>query len=177
MGSLLFGVFGFLRSGEFTTSPGRPSPLEPSDIAVDSRSRPSYITVTLRQSKTDQFGVGTTIYIGKTGTNLCPVAAAPGLLFIREDGSPLSRSWLVRAVRENLTEAGLDAMGYSGHSFRIGAATAAAQAGLSDSVIQLLGRWKSSAFLSYIRIPSERLTTVSSEMADWAPPTNSHVST
>ena len=73
-------------------------------------------------------------------------SAAPGLLFIREDGSPLSRSWLVRAVRENLTEAGLDVMGYSGHSFRIGAATAAAQAGLSVSVIQLLGWWKSSAF-------------------------------
>ena len=30
---------------------------------------------------------------------------------------------------------------YSGHSFRIGAATAAAKLGVNDSMIKVLGRW------------------------------------
>ena len=39
----------------------------------------------------------------------------------------------------------------SGHSFRIGEATAASLAGVPDLVIQLLDRWSSSDFLQYIR--------------------------
>ncbi|RXN33950.1 proline and serine-rich 1-like protein [Labeo rohita] len=40
---------------------------------------------------------------------------------------------------------------FSNHSFRIGAATSAAQKGLSKQQIQTLGRWSSEAFQSYIR--------------------------
>lgn len=40
------------------------------------------------------------------------------------------------------------------HSFRIGAATSAAKAGIEDSTIHMLGRWSSSAFLVYI-VPLE----------------------
>ena len=74
MGGMLPGFFGFLRSGEFTVTTYNSCPLRPSDIAVDSHTLPSIITVTLRVSKTDQFGEGT-ITIGKTDTALCPVAA------------------------------------------------------------------------------------------------------
>ncbi|RXN33881.1 poly [Labeo rohita] len=42
---------------------------------------------------------------------------------------------------------------FSSHSFRIGAATTAAQKGLSQQQIQALGRWSSEAFKSYIRHP------------------------
>ena len=42
---------------------------------------------------------------------------------------------------------------YAGHSRRIGAATTAAARGLEDSTIQMLCRWKSLAYLEYIRIP------------------------
>ena len=47
--------------------------------------------------------------------------------------------------------ASMDLAQYTGHSFRIGAATSAAQVGLSDSPIQILGRWRSSAFQHYLR--------------------------
>ena len=69
------------------------------------------------------------------------------------------------ALRQALTAAGIDTAGYSGHSFRIGAATTAAQAGFSDSLIQALGRWKSSAFQEYIRTDTATLTSISAKLA------------
>ena len=70
----------------------------------------------------------------------------PGLLFRFGDGSFLTRERFVREVRQLLTSAGIDPTPYSGHSFRIGAATTAAHAGLDAAFIQILGRWKSSAY-------------------------------
>jgi hypothetical protein len=39
---------------------------------------------------------------------------------------------------------------YSGHSFRVGAATTAARAGLCQATIKMLGRWESSAYKRFI---------------------------
>ena len=46
---------------------------------------------------------------------------------------------------------GLDTRSYKGQSFRIGAASHAADKGFSDAQIRTLGRWKSDAFKIYIR--------------------------
>ena len=58
-------------------------------------------------------------------------------------------------------EVGVDSDKYVGHSFQIGAASTAAAVGVEDSLIQTLGRWKSSAYLSYVLVPRERLASVS----------------
>ena len=60
---------------------------------------------------------------------------------------------------------GLPESNFAGHSFRIGATTAAANAGIEDSTIQMLGKWSSAAFLSYIRTPREHLARFSRALA------------
>ena len=170
--------FAFLRSGEFTC-PSRSAytqaMLSPHNITVDNRDNPTWVFVMLRSSKTDVAGMGHTLCIGAaTGHRLCPVAALlsylvvrpplPGPLFVYQSGDPLSRPRLVQAVRSGLASAGLDLSRYNGHSFRIGAASTATAAGLPDSLIQTLGRWKSAAFLRYIRIPQDHLATVTRQL-------------
>ena len=48
-------------------------------------------------------------------------------------GLPMTWAWFVGVVKTALSRAGLDSMGYSGHSFRIGAATTAAHVGVGDA--------------------------------------------
>ena len=168
------GFFAFLRSGEFTCPSAAayvPSMLSWGDIQVDSHDHPSYLRIVLRQSKTDLFGAGVSLFVGATGDTLCPVAAVlsylsvrpsrPGPLFTYQDGRPLSRADLVAAVRQALAAEGFDVSRFNGHSFRIGAATTAAQVGVPDSVIQTLGRWKSSAFMTYVQTSPQQLTAIS----------------
>ena len=171
------GFFGFLRSGEFTC-PARPAftpdMLSPRDITVDSHTRPSVVSVHLRRSKADPFGLGVTLHLGRTHQPVCPVTAilsyivmrgqTAGPLFLFQDGSTLSKDKLLTHIRQALAYQGFDAAGISGHSFRIGAATAAAQAGLDDSLIQTLGRWRSSAYLRYIHLPINTLAATSSRL-------------
>lgn len=78
----------------------------------------------------------------------------PGPLFANSDNSPLSRASFSDTLCIPLKSCGLSPTRYKGHSFRIGAASFAANGGMSDAQIRALGRWKSSAFLKYIRLPS-----------------------
>ena len=80
------------------------------------------------------------------------------------DGKPLTRERFVQQVRAALSQAGINYKGYSGHSFRIGAATTAAKRGVADATIKMLGRWKSSAYQLYIRTPRDQLAGVSRVM-------------
>lgn len=51
----------------------------------------------------------------------------------------------------SLSEHCYDNMSLDTHSFRIGGASLAAQAGVASSVIRKIGRWKSTCFLKYIK--------------------------
>ena len=173
------GFFGFLRAGEFTVRSAsdfdQSSSLTLQDVAVDQHTDPSVVQIRLKQSKTDPFRHGIDIFLGRTNTDLCPVSAllayvavrppVVGPLFVYHDGSFLTREKLVAAVRLALQQAGMDASKYSGHSFRIGAATTAAKVGLEDSVIKMLGRWESTAYQRYIHTPRDTLAAISVRLA------------
>ena len=78
----------------------------------------------------------------------------PGAIFVSEGGLPVSKSVFSSQLLRVCHLCGLHRSRYKGHSFRIGAASYAADRGLSDAQIRLLGRWKSNAFLRYIRVPN-----------------------
>ena len=173
------GFFGFLRSGELTAPEvGEFDPrqhLSFSDISVHNSSDPRSLAVQIKQSKTDQVRQGMAVFVGRTDTILCPVAAVlaylalrkpgEGPLFRFESGQALTRPCLVSAVRKALAEAGLTPEDYAGHSFRIGAATTAAACGVPVDTIMTLGPWKSQAYQLYIRLPREQLMGISRTIA------------
>lgn len=178
--AVCLGFFGFMRAGEFTVPADNAydptAHLNTEDISVDSKANPSMARIKLKKSKTDPFRQGVDIYVGRTFGQLCPVAAilaylavrgpGTGPLFMFADGRFLTRDRFVTRVRGALTAAGLDCSQYAGHSLRIGAATTAAQKGIKDSTIKMLGRWQSSAYLLYIRTPRDQLAGVSATLVD-----------
>ena len=89
-----------------------------------------------------------------------------GPLFVLADNRPLTRTSFVTMLRVVLGKLGLDSTLYAGHSFRIGAATTAAAAGLPDWLIQALGRWSSACYLRYIRVPLTSLNQASTTLAN-----------
>ena len=62
------GFFGFLRAGEFTGSAQKKPSLTVNDISVDSHSSPSFVSLHLRHSKTDKFGIRVRIFLDRFPT-------------------------------------------------------------------------------------------------------------
>ena len=170
--------FGFLRVGEMTI-PNQNAydsnvHLSLQDVALDSRITPSIVWITIKQSKTDPFRRGVKLCLGRTDSVVCPVKAllnylairgsSPGCLFILKDQTPLTRDRFKTFLSSTLRTAGLDDSNYNTHSFRIGAATTAKVVGIADVHIQLLGRWRSSAYQGYIRTPTSVLQKFSQQL-------------
>ena len=168
--------YGFLRGGELTCpsatqfNPARH--LSMYDVTVSN----SALNLTIKASKTDQFGKSVTRTIPATRTSTCPVKAMQqylqlrkcrgyGPLFMWHSGRYLTREALSHTLKELVEVAGWNSSSFSSHSFRIGAATTAAATGLPDWLIQSLGRWKSDSYLRYIRTPSASLEDAAITMA------------
>ena len=126
--------------------------------------------VAIRKSKTDPFRNGCSITIWATHTHLCPIQAMErflsrysylnGTLFRFSNGWCLSRRRLSECIQAALPDINLNT-----HSFRIGGASAAAAMGIPDSTIQVLGRWASNAYRTYLRLPNSTLQRTYVEMA------------
>ena len=79
--------FGFLRSGVPSDSSYDPGQhLSFGDIAVDNQANPSYLQVSLKQSKTDPFRNRVKIIIGRAEGPLCPVVAVLAYMALRGPG-------------------------------------------------------------------------------------------
>ena len=134
------------------------------------------ITVFIPQSKTDPFRQGHTVTIHATGMSTCPIQALNhytkevplpqrcGPLFNAGRFSPLSRQQLT-TLRRLLQNTEHNQQHYASHSFRSGAATTAAAAGLPTWLIKTLGRWRSDAYQLYIHSSPAMLQSVPSLLA------------
>lgn len=162
--------FAFLRVGEVVSGgTGGRHTLRKEEVKwageVAGAVAPRGVSLFLRDSKTDQQGRGTAIYLAaSTGYPLCPVRLladywvqrppAPGFLFIHFDGRPVTRDQFSKVLAKAIQAGGLDGEGpFRSHSFRIGAATWAAMQGFDLEQIKVWGRWKSRCATGYIRPP------------------------
>lgn len=153
----------FLRCGEFTYTARECLTNDFDAWHLTRRSitfQDDHITLSLPSSKTDPFRRGVTLTIAEVDDSACAVASLRHLykyfpesssapLFTTSTGS-FTRDYVTSRLRSGLAQLGYTG-NYSGHSFRRGAATSAREAGLTDAEIQLLGRWKSDAYLLYIQ--------------------------
>ena len=165
--------FAFLCSSEYvskvTTSYIPESTLFCSDILLGQR----YMTINIKSSRTDPFREGMTLYIAKSGRSVCTVNAMCRYLRYRKkrplfkfkDGTYLTRQTVTSTIRAALEYHGKEVNRYSLHSFRIGAASTAAEVSLPDSLIKSLGRWHSNCYQHYRRISTKHLKQVPKRLA------------
>jgi integrase len=154
---LLVGFFAALRRAELVG-------LEVSDVALAGGTW----TITIRRSKTDQYGVGQVVALPLLESPLCPVTALQGWLlaagitagpvFRTIDGKGYVRPGRLpsqevgRILRLRATEAGVVPTGLSAHSLRSGFAVSAVRAGVGLPLIQAVTRHSTLAGLEpYVR--------------------------
>ena len=154
--------YGFFRSNELLSN------LRWSDLTLSL----NQMSITLHQSKTDPFRRGQTIHIFVTGPSTCPVRAmtiyhnfisnrdSTDPVFHAGRFQPLTQKKLNEILRCLLKQGGINQADYASHSYRIGAATTAAEAGIPAWLIKTLGRWSSNAYMDYIRCPRTALSAV-----------------
>lgn len=167
MSSLAF--FAFLRIGEITIRSVHEASnvLQLGDVETinNQEGYPTSIKITFHNFKHSYtLPPVSLVIVRQFNRTVCPVqllldylrlrGTAAGQLFLNENGQPVHRKDFADLLALVFRRAGLPCSNYKSHSFRIGAASLAAEQGLSDSQIRLMGRWKSNAFKKYIRVNS-----------------------
>ncbi|XP_040280125.1 uncharacterized protein LOC120995167 [Bufo bufo] len=170
--AMYLAFYGFLRPGEFTTT----SATQTTHCLLASHltKHGDHYILTLPHSKSSQLSPVDIPYY-PTQNRWCPVGVLdaykqhhkflPCQPLLQLRGSALTTTTFMTYVRSSLTQLGLNASNYSGHSFRIGAASTASSANIPAHVIKKLGRWKSSAFARYIPNPTRELRNAFQNMS------------
>ena len=173
---LAFGVFGMLRHSEYIVQnrnrPGKEA-LRFSDITF----YPTFadcqmILLKLRVEKTLLTRKTDEVIIPATFKDVDPVHELKNLIHIRFGATPPPPSaFLFATAKGKPVDSAIFSKFLSyvcdivklphsritSHSLRIGGCTSLIEAGVGDAVIQLLGRWNSSAYRSYVRLNKEFL--------------------
>ena len=181
--ALTMGHYGLFCSGELAqpklAEAGAPCFIRVQDVApYFSAGQLHYVCIFLTSSKTDHLHQGCPVIIGCTKTPICGaceawqllqhhqhVGSPPGDPFFKINDRALDRVTLVNHIKHLATSLGLDSSRYSGHSLRIGGATSAAEAGLSQWQIKLLGWWNSQAYQVYIKQDPRACADLAARMA------------
>lgn len=155
--------FGFMRCGEFTTLTNTFQTevhLCLGDLILEHKQGKIHtMKLNLKVSKTDPFREGCSISYHCVDSPVCAVRAMESYLirrlnltrdscsplFLFPGGQALTRNTFLAMLTTACTQAGLNPSGFSGHSFRRGAATTAAQQKIPDHLLRTLGRWSSNS--------------------------------
>ena len=140
-------------------------------LAWQDRRRADRVEITFRASKADQKRLGAVVSrVGEPLRILLDLldmypeldSQAPLMQGAGEQGwKVVSRSEATRALRLLVSSLGMDPEEFALHSGRIGGATQLARMGATEIQIQRAGRWKSSAFMVYVRAGGEGAKFVS----------------
>lgn len=178
--------FAFLRCGEFTCATNFFDPslhlcISDAKVAPDSNS----LELHLKSSKTDPFRQGVTIHLFRTHQQVCAVASVIRMLTARYlskcgpsdplfsiNSAALTRQVFIDKLRQTLERLGFNHTLYSGHSFRVGAASTAAQSDVPDHLIKVLGRWQSDSYCRYIHTPHHTLRKAQISLCRIVPDSN-----
>ena len=101
----------------------------------------------------------------RQSSNLLLRALPSDFLFITSRGKPVDIEIFNVILDRVCSVAGLDRSRITPHSLRIGGATSLIQRGIPDVVVQMLGRWNSDAYRSYVRLDKCFLADFSAKMA------------
>ena len=136
------------------------------------------MTVQLKSSKTNVYRRGQSLTIARTSSTLFAVSAMreyfllaqpqEGPLFYFQSGSFLTLGAVSDLLRDSSRAAGLRYQCLKGHSVRISGASVAADSGLPDWLIKVMGCWSSDCYQVYIRTPQTTLESVAPRMASMA---------
>lgn len=157
----LVAYFGLLRVSELVHSSWQQNgrALQFQDVTFN---QTNAVTITIRESKTCQAGHPMHLRIPcERDPSLCPVCSlkqyvtvrsnTSGYLFKHQNNKPLTRSQFSAVLAKCIASSIYRGRNIRSHSFRIGRASELACKGVPEEAIMKLGRWRSSAYRTYIR--------------------------
>jgi hypothetical protein len=186
--ALSFGEAALARGCEFALDASRREVFQasehmvPADVAFFERDGVRHARVRMRKRKDLRVLRGKQVEVvlaGGSGAYLEPVVALEAWLarrrvlgigedrplFCHDDGAAITVAQVRAMVKDVMRAAGRDPARFGAHSLRIGGATAAFAAGVSPSLIRLMGRWSSDIYEIYCRMSLESALGVGQAIA------------
>ena len=154
--AMSFVFYGMLRISEYTSSHTSRFVAATTLLVQDVFLLDNILHISVKASKTDPFRSSTVIRLSAFNGRTCPVTLFSQFSRSRVHHSGpffafVNGSYLTRGRLSSMIQACFPGANINTHSFRIGGASAASSAGIADSSIQVLGRWRSDAYLRYLR--------------------------
>lgn len=160
---LCVGVFALARIGELV--PGHGSKLKVTLGAVKMVGDKGVLH--LVGTKTDVERKGTDLLFFRNNSKCCPFTAMKAYLAARPSGSSssplfvdgmgnkISQTWVVKRLRNKLSQIGLEAKHFCGISLRKGGAQTLLRLKANDTIVMGMGRWTSSCFNRYLKVEEQ----------------------